>query len=338
MANIVLENNNKWATDGIFDTDIAKTQKEINKILFTQNLSNVPVLFIGDSYNKGNGGVDGQGWGYYFQQMTGCVGTFIYQNGGGFAAVGNSNATYPNMTYADLISNVSSNDYKYIIAQSGWNDASTGRNSGGASAIEVGVTNFISNAKTKWPNAKIIIFATNNDTYAYTYKANCLRTIGISALKNGTAAPIDSYLWMQNTSYNASDGIHLTDEGYRLMAKYLVAYISGWNGELPFLKIISPTISTVSGVTIGNNFKVYADKNWAYLSGDISLTASQNNWVTLLSGLPETDSSCIATFVQWGTSYTRPIRLSIEPNGTLVIRYGASGNYSVIMTYPIKQA
>lgn len=105
---------------------------------------------------------------------------------------------------------------------------------------------------------------------------------------------------------------------------------------LPFARQVTFSKKTVSGVTVGSNFKVYADENWAYISGGINLSAAQSSWVEIISGLPNSDSNYLATFSQWSAAYTRPIRVEVN-QGSLYIRYGASGDYQINMTYPIKQ-
>ena len=218
------------------------------------------ILLLGDSYNYGNGGIDGHGWGYYFNQFNGTNGTVVHQNTGGFAAVAESaNASYNNCTYAQVIDQLSaSENYDLIIAQAGWNDASTGRNPGGASALVTGVNSFVSKCKAKWPSCEIIVIATNNRTVCDEAKINCLNAIVDTAVANNLKATRSSYLWMQSGNYNASDNIHLSDAGYQKLAQYITNYINGWDGD-----------ANISYTTNGSNI-MYFPQGLKIVSGQIS--------------------------------------------------------------------
>lgn len=192
------------------------------------------ILLIGDSYNYGTGGTSGRGWGYYFDQINGTTSTIIHQNGGGFTVDGNNNASYPNDTYPEVIDQLSASaGYDLIIAQSGWNDAAVSLNPSGASAIKTAVASFISKCRAKWPGCEIIIISSNNDTYCSPYKVGCLNAIADTATANGvTKASRNTYMWLQGTGFNYTDNIHLTDDGYQLLGRYISNYATGWDGDI----------------------------------------------------------------------------------------------------------
>lgn len=302
-----------------------------NAIFKTKNL-----LLIGDSYNDGNGGTSGRGWGYYLQQFTGCSATIVHQNGGGFAVAGNSNASYPNKKYSELVSSLPSAIYDYVIVQSGWNDASPTANTGGASEISSGIDAFVTAIRAKYPTADIIILPCYNDTYPLNTQQYRLLTIAKTAVKNNVRTCFDSFLWMQNSGYNASDNIHLNDNGYQLLAKYIYAFLNGWDGTISFQKEITSAVTkpSVSGVTLGSNFRVYVTKDFCYASGDITLTGTLTNWATIVTGCPKPQYSQIDTLFQWTSDFKRPMRAE-GYNGNLNIRYGEAGNYRFNMCYPI---
>lgn len=309
--------------------------------------STTKVLLIGDSYNNGVGGTSGHGWGYYFQQMTNCDATIVHQNGGGFAAVGNSNATYPSKTHAQCITSISASSFDVVIAQAGWNDSSTDRNPNGVSAIVNGVNTFISNVKTKWPNAEIVIIPTNNDTEINQYKRQCLDAISGTALLNGIKSSKYSIFWMRNSGYSSSDGIHLVDAGYQMLASLMVSFIRGWDGIVSHTARVPLTDVSGSGITVGQNLlEVYRNENWAFISGDVTLTATLSSWTTLVSGLPIPVKNVAITTSQWDSNVIesgaidtyvirRNIRAEIATDGILRIRYGSPGNYRITINYPI---
>lgn len=66
------------------------------------DLTNVGAILIGNDYAFGDG-QSGNGWVDSFYQQTGCMGYAIRQQGGDFAAKGNSSSTYPNKNYAECL-------------------------------------------------------------------------------------------------------------------------------------------------------------------------------------------------------------------------------------------
>lgn len=310
--------------------------------------STTKVLLIGDSYNYGVGATEGRGWGYYFQQMTECNATIVHQNGGGFAAIGTSNATYPSKTHAQCVSLIPDTDFDLIIAQSGWNDSSTGRNPDGASAIITGVNNFISAAKAKWPKANIVVIPTNNDTEINQYKRRCLDTISETALLNGIRSSKNSIFWLKNTGFNASDNIHLSDNGYQLLASYIVSFMHGWDGGVSHIVEVPLSSAGASGITVHDTIlTAYRDENWCFISGDITLTQTLSSYTTVLTGLPIPIKNVNITTEQWAETIVsgsnnistfvirRPIRAEVGINGQLNVRYGSAGNYRITLTYPL---
>lgn len=196
-------------------------------------LAGTKVLLLGDSYNHGVGGTTDRGWGYYFTQLTGCDSRIVHQNSGGFAAVPTStNATYQGKVYSQVINLVPAEDYKYLIVQAGWNDLSENINTGGASAIVTGVTNFITAAKARFPKATIVIVPTYNDTNLNAEKRSRIHAMFNTALSKGIKTSTKSFTWMWGTSMNASDGIHLTDAGYQKLGGYIASFVLGWDGIL----------------------------------------------------------------------------------------------------------
>lgn len=330
-----------WVDDGTM-AEIVNEQvfdelnDKINK-LNTADFSDSKFLLIGDSYISGTGGISGRGWGYYFQQYTGATCDIIHQNGGGFAAVGNANATYPAKTYAGLVDSLLGTDYDYIIVQSGWNDASDGRNPEGASAVQSGVQAFITNITAKYPNTPVIILPTYNDTYPLNDKQVRLYMIAKTAARNGMRTCYDSMFWMQGSGYNASDDIHLNDYGYRQLAYYILSFMRGWSGGITFQKEITSQVElpTIAGVTLGANFRVYVDKAFCYACGDITLTEGFPTWTTLAENVPAPRYTQMTAAMQWDDEFKRPMRVAGTPSGLIQFRYGEAGNYRIFIMYPI---
>ena len=221
-----------------------------------RTLANSSILLIGDSYNYGTGGVSGCGWGYYFNQQNSVSATIIHQDGGGFAAVGNSSAQYEGLNYASVISQMSASpSYNLVIAQAGWNDSSS-RNSGGAAAVVTGVNAFVTNVRAKWPNAEIIIIPTLSGVATSAHQEECMNAICNTAYLNAVRSTSQSYLWMAGKGMTASDGIHLTDAGYQLLAKLITRFALGWDGVLDYPGEMTGTVSNgeITPTTTTDNF------------------------------------------------------------------------------------
>ena len=75
------------------------------------------------------------------------------------------------------------------------------------------------------------------------------------------------------------------------------------------------------------------------ISGTVTLSKSISAWTTILSGskVPAPQHGELVPFEasQWGTSYARPLRGKVMPDGGLQLVYGAAGNYVFTIAYPI---
>ena len=305
-----------------------------------RDLSSKKMLLLGDSYNGGTGGVWGKGWGYYVQQYTGATCDIIHQNYGGFTCGGNSGASYPDLTYEQVIGQLSNDaGYDIIVVQCGPNDANPNRNPDGASAIATAEASFIVTTKLKYPNAELIILPCYTDLYPMANKQVRFLTMCRTAVANNVRTCFDSYLWMQNSGYLSQDGGHLTDSGYQLLGHYITAFLMGWDGSIIFQKNIHDeiTILTPEGITPSDWFHVWVDKTNCYVNGAVVLTDTVNSWTNILTGLPAAKDSEYTTCCGWGATPTRNMRAGIKwgTAGEFAVQYGEAGTYQVIMSYPI---
>ena len=75
------------------------------------------------------------------------------------------------------------------------------------------------------------------------------------------------------------------------------------------------------------------------ISGTLTLSKSISAWTTILSSskVPAPQHGELVPFEasQWGTSYARPLRGKVTPDGGLQLVYGAAGNYVFTIAYPI---
>jgi len=104
-------------------------------------------------------------------------------------------------------------------------------------------------------------------------------------------------------------------------------------------KKITPTVSSVSGVTVGS-LQVWQSSGICMITFEFTLTAALSSWTTVATGLPipATAVDSIAwydTAEGWGTSFARNARVQISTAGNLNIRYGAATSYRISIAYPI---
>lgn len=258
-AGIQLSNTNYWYQSANFNAQIEQLRDDVQTALSDsadaltsanaaalavtrlRSLKNVPTILIGDSYSSGTGAEDGIGWAEYFETMTDCnLVAYAYQNGGGFAAHGNANATYPNLNYADALTAMNTslsadvkNSVSLIIMQSGWNDCAPSRNPDGMSAVITGVSAALNRAHSFFPNALVVVVPTwNNLPITSGTQYNILyNVIGNACQYNRCLCTDASVSWFYGYSaLAAGDNVHLNSSGYRLMARYIYALVCGWNG------------------------------------------------------------------------------------------------------------
>lgn len=98
------------------------------------------------------------------------------------------------------------------------------------------------------------------------------------------------------------------------------------------------TISA-SGVVTGGTIRVVEKLGWCLVHGGITLSEATSDWITVLNAeqVPGTQhgEAIFKTIPYWGTSYGRPLRVSVMAAGGLRIRYGSKGEFQFDFCYPI---
>ena len=93
------------------------------------------------------------------------------------------------------------------------------------------------------------------------------------------------------------------------------------------------------GVLSSGSVTVTKKLGMCCISGTVALSKSISAWTTILSGskVPAPQHGELVPFEasQWGTSYVRPLRGKVTPDGGLQLVYGAAGNYVFAIAYPI---
>ena len=121
---------------------------------------------------------------------------------------------------------------------------------------------------------------------------------------------------------------------------YLHGHVFLPGGSLADTDYDSTTYTSFSGSVLSSGSVTVTKKlGMCYISGTLALSKSISAWTTILSSskVPAPQHGELVPFEasQWGTSYARPLRGKITPDGGLQLVYGAAGNYVFTIAYPI---
>ena len=116
------------------------------------------------------------------------------------------------------------------------------------------------------------------------------------------------------------------------------AYI---NSVVPKANYSTNTYTSFSGSVLSSGSVTVTKKlGVCYISGTLAVSKSISAWTTILSGskVPAPQHGELVPFEasQWGTSYARPLRGKVTPEGGLQLVYGAAGSYVINISYPIE--
>ena len=100
------------------------------------------------------------------------------------------------------------------------------------------------------------------------------------------------------------------------------------------------TYTSFSGSVLSSGSVTVTKKlGMCFISGTVTLSGNIGSWTTILpsSKVPAPQHGELVPFEasQWGTSYARPLRGKVTPDGGLQLVYGAAGNYVFTIAYPI---
>lgn len=233
------------------ENDIAALQNDMTilepyvKAKESRLTSGTKIYCVGNSFAWGSGGVGDQGWPYHMQQLTGCTMERMCQNGGDFLSTSTPGATYPNMTYRQALTAFVGTktadelaEYDYVIFGGGYNDHAQNYTS-----LVTEIRTTIQYVKSKFPNAKVVLiplmattFQANDNSYIETEYLMYLTAWANAAAQEGCLTCTNTHDWTYGrTAFQGSgnSNIHLNDDGYNRVARYMTAVINGWDGVLP---------------------------------------------------------------------------------------------------------
>lgn len=267
------------------------TESKIPFSQFNANnaLKNKKCLLLGDSYLRGTGGIADKGWGYYFREYSGAT-CSIHQNaGGGFIAKGGTTSMYTGKNYYEILNTVlpsisakEKKEYEYVIISGGYNDGKDEYYNGQTIMDEI--QKCVTLIRSHLINAKIYIVPTyceqalNNDTRLKAYLAYVQ-----GAIKAGAVSNSNSIFWFcGRTAYGAGDNVHLNDNGYQQLGRYITSFVLGWNGDFQ-VTLNAGEIKFESGVSVssGQRFRMYRKDGIVHVMGSLKITSVSASKVLL---------------------------------------------------------
>ena len=113
-----------------------------------------------------------------------------------------------------------------------------------------------------------------------------------------------------------------------------------WDGNLELAGQVQQTPEIIEAVTPSlapftvSTLRVVKCGNICTFTLELALTGALSDWVEVATGLPAPYGGAVLdTATNWGTSYTRPLRVSVGSAGNVQVRYGAATTYRITMTY-----
>lgn len=302
------------------------------------------IYCVGNSYAWGSGGnpvppSGDRGWPYYMSQLTGCSYERMCQNGGDFISTSTSGATYPNMTYRQALTQYIASktadelaEFDYVIFGGGYNDHANAKSNYTALVTEIRTT--IQLVRQHFINAKIVLIPLMADTHMDNAN-NPIEDEYIAFMTAWTnAAAQEGCLTCTNThgwtfgrsALGAGDNIHLNDDGYNRVARYMTAVINGWTGS--FLGYYAVTwdasvTPTYQLLTLNNGI--------CTLQAQLEITGtSLGNTQQVIGSIataaylaPQKLSHYFAAYT-YSTSHYDPFIMSVRTNGDIRIEYNTT--------------
>lgn len=316
------------------------------------NLKGVKCIVIGDSYNRGSGGTIGRGFGYYFQQATGCD-ALIWQNAsGGFISYGGDTSDFQGMNYLQILQQElpkipedERGEYKWVIFGGGYNDGIDANYN--ENALYTQVSQCIATIRNYLPNANILNVPLHNaDSFDSDAHILAYQVTNYSFLRNGACCTENSMFWFTGySSCDAGDSVHLNDEGYRRAGNMIASVVAGYQGGYPTALNGSETgsLSFGSGVSVasGQRFRLFEKDGIVHMFGSLSIADVQAS-MTLIN-MPETmrtwGTNVFPAVLQGGSGDYKIIPVAFDNNALRLTADvgGASGAYTLRIntSYPL---
>lgn len=240
-------------------------------------------VLIGDSYSRGVGASDNNGWPYYLGQLIPDADFTLVGNSGAGFTVGGHSSGLNGMKFIDQLEKAATDlgdaaaDVDTVICCGGWNDHSASYNE-----VATAVTSFVNKAFESFPNALVYVYPLSSNRIDLGSLSNCNYAIYNAATEAGSVSSANSWQWlMDGTDNTASDGIHPNGIGYAIIGRKLLGEILG--NEQAMSTHLGNGFTYGSGVT--GSFRCGVQNGFAFMSGKFHVNSTPDG-NTLLGTLP----------------------------------------------------
>lgn len=220
-------------------------------------------IIIGDSFSDET---SGQKWPTYLSQMLG----FTYYNyavgSTGFLDPGSSGQNMPfnsQVLKAATEHSADKADIDYVFVFGGYNDVS---NKPGASQMQDAATQVCVSIQTNFPNAEIVFIPMNWRVDKFTATArNYAAALKYGATDITVTTPVhiidEVWMWLLcSPSYYGSDNLHPNANGYKSLARYFAAWLTGGDLRRDAMEMFTFNAQNCS--------YYYTDSEMPFLHGD----------------------------------------------------------------------
>ncbi len=300
------------------------TNAESIEYLNAKQLKGKKFVCIGDSYGRGSGTAEMQGWPYWIQQYAQPGYLLNVSNGrAGFVNAGTT-GELNGMTFNDQIDYAATHlvgctaaDIDYVIIGGGYNDCSTNQS---WSDVRNACLICGANALSTFPNAKVYYFPLIVGTHRLGTEwmnniTHMIRAMG----ETGCASNTNSLYWLFPNAQlsSAGDGVHPNEFGYQMIATYMIATMNGGNinAQTFGFATSSEGFAFAEGAS-QVSFKAMCQNGYAFYGGAISRTGSGVLCTLPYYCRPSSTQYQLAFFYQDST-HNGVCRMYVNASGTL---------------------
>ena len=304
------------------------------------NFENSFVVFISDSYGRGVGGTEGQGWTYHCAQVLKLETRYldISNSGAGFVATGHSPGlegltfnTQVDYAAQHLPNGISAADVDYVIFGGGYNDHAQ-------SGIQSAAKAAFNNAFTKFPNAKVIFYpmCVGDRELTASYNAAYGQMVD-GCWSAGAQAYQESLYWLYPfeiaTSYG--DQIHPNAVGYTMLGRMVASTING--GIIPAFAgtyaASAEGFAFAEGAT-NQSFRAGVTNGFAWYGGRIDRVGA-GDLCTLPSYCRPRATTYPLVFYYANSANQGLAKVRITSNGLVSFMAPIDGTYDASLTYQL---
>lgn len=307
------------------------------------------VVFIGDSYGRGVGGADGQGWPYYCASFLGLPAAQylnVSNSGAGFIATGHSGdlngLTFSGqLDYAanhlpdswrqnHISSGSAAEAVDLVVIAGGYNDHAQ-------SGIPAAVITTVNHAKDLFPNACIaVIPLCVGDRELNGEFWGAYHRIVDGAMQAGAATTESGIYWLYPFEFTTSSGdhIHPNDTGYRVEGYNIASFLMGGTCE-PYTTTMGASAEgfSVGSGTTNNGFRCGVSQGMAWLSGSFTRVGNNAPLCTLPSYLRPNNTVYFPAFAYADSTHHGIMRMRVTTNGVLEAYVLESGTWDASLTW-----